>query len=211
MRRPTASVPVVTSALVGAVVLAAVWVTNAGAVPFVSGGEPRRANGLFGHHHAHHHRGKATPKPVPTAHPHGALLAFEIVGYIALGGVVLVLLAFVASATVNNRRGPRVAAKEADDVLGAFDALSVPAVLLDTTQQQLTAIRQGTPRNAIVACWWELERSAEATGFPRAASETSSEFTQRVLNRYLVEASSLEEPGGALSRGTVLRTRHDRG
>jgi hypothetical protein len=43
------------------------------------------------------------------------------------------------------------------------------------------ALSEGTPRNAIVACWMQLERDAAAAGIPRAAAETSAEYVERVL------------------------------
>ena len=57
------------------------------------------------------------------------------------------------------------------------------AVDVDAARGALTG---GSPRNAIVACWMQLERDAAAAGLPRAAAETSAEYVERV-----VAASSL--------------------
>jgi hypothetical protein len=51
------------------------------------------------------------------------------------------------------------------------------------------ALRSGTPRNAIVACWQRLEHDAADTGFERYASETSAEYVERVV------ASTSIDPG----------------
>jgi hypothetical protein len=184
MRRLAASTPL----LVAAVVLAVLWVTNAGSVPFFSGGPgdgERKPEGPV--------KSQLGNQVPPSLHKHPVELGFFLIlSYLALGAFLLVLLAFLASATVTNRRGRRAQLVEAAEVVGAVDALAIPADLVRTTERQLQAIRQGTPRNAIVACWWELERSSEATGLPRAASETSSEFTARVLSRYRVQPSTIE-------------------
>lgn len=49
------------------------------------------------------------------------------------------------------------------------------------------ALSEGTPRNAIVACWMQLERDAAAAGIPRAAAETSAEYVERVLSASSVD------------------------
>ena len=51
------------------------------------------------------------------------------------------------------------------------------------------ALAEGAPRNAIVACWMQLERDAAAAGMPRAAAETSAEYVERVV------AASSVDPG----------------
>jgi hypothetical protein len=49
------------------------------------------------------------------------------------------------------------------------------------------ALAEGTPRNAIVACWMQLERDASSAGLARREAETSAEYVERV-----VEASSVD-------------------
>ena len=57
------------------------------------------------------------------------------------------------------------------------------------------ALSGGTPRNAIVACWMQLESDAGAAGLPRLAAETPAEYVERV-----VVASSVDpEPIGELA------------
>jgi len=43
------------------------------------------------------------------------------------------------------------------------------------------ALVTGTPRNAIVACWVQLERDADAAGLPRADAETAAEYVERLV------------------------------
>jgi hypothetical protein len=69
------------------------------------------------------------------------------------------------------------------------------------------ALAGGSPRNAIVACWMQLEGDVAAAGLPRDAAETSAEYVERV-----VAASSLE-PGPIRELAALYRearfSRHD--
>ena len=55
------------------------------------------------------------------------------------------------------------------------------------------ALSGGTPRNAIVACWMQLERDAAAAGLPRAAAETSAEYVERVVAASSVDPAPIRE------------------
>jgi len=185
MRRLAAATPL----LVAVVVLAVLWVTNAGAVPFFTGGPD---------HNPQPHKKQVRHRPPhgqgqPPHSKHTIDMSFLwYVSYVLLSLFLVALLAFLFSATLTNRRGRREHLVEADDVLDAIDAFDVPADLVQTTERQLQAIRRGSPRNAIVACWWELERSCAASGFPRATAETSTEFTARALGRFTLDPDMVE-------------------
>lgn len=58
---------------------------------------------------------------------------------------------------------------------------------------RLDRLRTGDPRNAIVACWSQLEDDAAAAGLGRMPSETSMEYTQRVLSAAAVDVEAIEE------------------
>lgn len=83
------------------------------------------------------------------------------------------------------RRGRQRATASVD-----FDVLERPEVvareLLADADGQRRALLEGSPRNAVVACWHRFEVQAAAAGLERAAWETSSEYTIRVLD--LVDA-----------------------
>ena len=53
-------------------------------------------------------------------------------------------------------------------------------------------LAQGSPRNAIVACWARLEDAVEEAGIQRRPSETSEEMTTRVLSARVVDAAAIE-------------------
>jgi Domain of unknown function (DUF4129) len=78
------------------------------------------------------------------------------------------------------------------------------AVDIDAARGALTG---GSPRNAIVACWMQLERDVAAAGLPREAAETSAEYVERVV------AASSVEPGPIRELAALYRearfSRHD--
>ena len=54
-------------------------------------------------------------------------------------------------------------------------------------------LREGSPREAIIAAWLDLERLVAAAGVPRRPSETSSELVVRVLDDRDVPAAALTD------------------
>jgi hypothetical protein len=58
------------------------------------------------------------------------------------------------------------------------------------------ALATGVPRNAIVACWMQLERDASAAGLRRAPAETSLEFVERVVAASSVDPGPIRELAG---------------
>jgi hypothetical protein len=53
------------------------------------------------------------------------------------------------------------------------------------------ALAAGTPRNAIVACWMQLERDAAAAGLPRLPFETPTEYVERVIGASSVDPAPI--------------------
>jgi hypothetical protein len=68
----------------------------------------------------------------------------------------------------------------------AFTVLDEPARLAESmtgdADEQDAVLRDGEPRNAIVAAWHRFEVQGEQAGVARRPSETSSEFAIRVLD-----------------------------
>ena len=52
-------------------------------------------------------------------------------------------------------------------------------------------LAEGSPRNAIVACWHQFEEQAATAGVRRQTWETSSEFTLRVLDRLAADSAAV--------------------
>jgi hypothetical protein len=126
--------------------------------------------------------GESTPSWVRT-------LAFLVSTAAVVAIVVLVLLGArsgVRRWRLRRRRRRRLAA--VDTV--AFDVIEPPArvareMLADAAVQR-QALLEGSPRNAVVACWHRFETQGGAAGVERRVWETSSEYTIRVLD--LVDA-----------------------
>lgn len=106
-----------------------------------------------------------------------------------LGGIALaLLLAVVVLAIRVNRRRRRAAPPES--------ARKAPdrALLTDRrAARQARMVREGSPREAIIATWLDLERLVAAAGVPRRPSETSSELVVRVLDDREVPAAALTD------------------
>lgn len=107
-----------------------------------------------------------------------------------LGGIALTLLlavVVVLAIRVNRRRrraAPPESAREAPD----------RALLTDRrAAHQARMLREGSPREAIIATWLDLERLVAAAGVPRRPSETSSELVVRVLDDREVPAAALTD------------------
>jgi Domain of unknown function (DUF4129) len=63
-----------------------------------------------------------------------------------------------------------------------FEVLPEMALALTKDESaQFATLEEGSPRNAIVACWLRLEEVAGEAGVPSRPTETSTEFTTRVL------------------------------
>ena len=74
-----------------------------------------------------------------------------------------------------------------DPVVEVGDHLVVDAV------QQRAALLQGSPRNAITACWLRLEDVVAATGLRRGVADTSTEFVRTVLAASTADADAINE------------------
>jgi hypothetical protein len=76
----------------------------------------------------------------------------------------------------------------------AFDPLDdVATAVTAEADSQRAALQRGAPRNAIVECWLLLERAVVAAGVPRNPSDTSAEFTERVLTTVSVDRTAISD------------------
>jgi len=88
------------------------------------------------------------------------------------------------------RNVPRMSSRSVPRrTLQALPAL--PDELVQSAEARLALLREGEPRNAIVACWVDLEDSASAAGLPRHPAETSAEYTIRVLHTWDIAPAAL--------------------
>lgn len=104
--------------------------------------------------------------------------------------VMLVLAAATLTMLPGRRRGSRrrflrrhaVALPEVDDGVLEVDVGAARA-----------ALGGGTPRNAIVACWMQLEADAGRAGLSRFAAETPAEYVERVVATSSVDPAPIAE------------------
>jgi hypothetical protein len=72
--------------------------------------------------------------------------------------------------------------REVLDLEPVPDPEAARAVLTRDRQRHREALGQGDVRNGIVACWVQLEESAEDAGIPRRPAETPTEFIVHLLH-----------------------------
>jgi hypothetical protein len=88
------------------------------------------------------------------------------------------------------RNAPRMSSRTVPRrAIHALPAL--PDELVETAEARLALLQVGAARNAIVACWVDLEDSASAAGLPRHPAETSAEYTIRVLHTWDIAPAAL--------------------
>lgn len=133
----------------------------------------------------------APPPPPPEQPADSAILA--IIGYVAAALIVAAVLAMVylgvrylVQLWRNRPLARRGAADVAVDVVAApvADADPDAAVIRRGIDEALRTIdERPEPGDSIVAAWVGLEESAADAGAGRAANETPSEFTVRIIGR----------------------------
>lgn len=64
--------------------------------------------------------------------------------------------------------------------------------LADALGEALGDVGRGSPRNAIVAAWLRLEEAAESAWFVHDPADTPSEFVERVLASYTLDADAID-------------------
>jgi hypothetical protein len=109
----------------------------------------------------------------------------------ALLSVVLLAVLFGVAVAVQAlvRRRPRIVVAAGP----SFELPPVPDELLRSAGARMALLESGEPRNAIVAAWLDLESAAAAGGLPRDPSETSTEYTTRVIGVWDVDQTRLTD------------------
>jgi hypothetical protein len=121
--------------------------------------------------------------------------------------VVVAMLALIVwwLARVRWNRTPRRVVEQAP-------AVALPAVaetVGDAEEELQETLLRGSARNAIVMCWIRLEQAVGDAGLAPRSSETSLEFTTRVLAAMTVDDASIQRLG-ALYREARF-SRHELG
>ncbi|MCU1537057.1 MAG: hypothetical protein JWP82_1408 [Humibacillus sp.] len=129
---------------------------------------------------------KTATAAMPPAEPSPLLIALVQVVVVITALVVLVVLVQLVARLW---RRPHITVH--DDP--SFEIPDVPEELLCSSARRVDLLRTGSPRNAIVAAWLDLETSAGATGLPRSPAETSTEYTERVIGVWEVDRDRLAD------------------
>ena len=125
----------------------------------------------------------------------GVLTGLLLLAAAAGGLAILVWLAALVLREVRARR-----LREDERTAIGFTVLDEPArvarqVAADAGEQE-TLLREGDPRNAIVAAWHHFEVQGERAGVARRASETSSEYGLRILDLAAADNGSVNRLAG---------------
>lgn len=127
----------------------------------------------------------ATPATRAGSHGYDLSWVFDVTALLLLLVALLVVVLLAGWVWRNRWHRPRKRPEAHFDIL---PEVSLAALTADAPEQ-LAALQEGTPRNAIVACWLRLETAAGQAGVARHPAETSTEFTARVLGARTVDAA----------------------
>lgn len=101
---------------------------------------------------------------------------------IGVGVLLLILLIIRLVPRLHFRRARRPADSPVE-YAAPIGRQQVAGRVSDALDDTLAAFRHGDRQRAIIACWIRLEQIAEAAGFARQSSETSTELADRWLAR----------------------------
>ena len=121
-----------------------------------------------------------------------ALLGLEVVLLLGLVYLLVLLFRWVRLDLKEERRWRRRPRPVAFEVLPATPEQAAEEIVRDA-DRQLALLREGSPRNGIVACWHRFEVQARAARIGREPWETSAEFTLRVLDLVAADEHSVAE------------------
>lgn len=111
--------------------------------------------------------------------------------------VTAIIAAIIAMLATGYRRRPQLRWHRRASGDREFDVLpDVAAAVVDEAAAQRAMLLTGAPRNAIVRCWLRLERDVADAGLNRRPSDTSAEFTERVLANYSVDPAAIRDLAG---------------
>jgi hypothetical protein len=112
--------------------------------------------------------------------------------FVLAGAAVFLVLVVVLLLAVRDQARPR--RRRAVHETAAFATLEEPQRLAEEilagARDQDAVLREGDPRNAIVAAWQRFEVQGEAAGVGRRQWETSSEYAIRILDLVSADAGA---------------------
>lgn len=121
----------------------------------------------------------------------GALEILLLVAVVALMGFVVVSLARAV-----RRRAGASAERDSVDFTVLDEPQRIAEQMVADADAQDALLREGEPRNAIVAAWSRFEVQGERAGVGRDASETSSEYAIRILDLVSADTGAVNRLAG---------------
>jgi len=146
------------------------------------------------------HRVLVSTTPQGPAHPRavessgGGFPAWLTIGVTALLTMYALALFVLVALSVRGRSEPADDAADADEDASPDGAWGVvlPVELRDAVQNALTRLHEGSPRNAIVACWVCLRTATFRSGLPERPSDTAQEFVVRAVHGLGLDPSAVQ-------------------
>lgn len=176
------------------VVLLVTWASSIGPSGVLRGTGPDQAQAPTPTASSSEAAPEEPPVPTPPGEDAGTspwVKALAFLVNLAAAVALVLLLLYTGRRGVRRwqlRRVRRRRIAETDSV--DFGLIEPPArvarEMLADAHEQRQALLDGSPRNAVVACWHRFETQGGAAGVERRAWETSSEYTLRMLD--LVDA-----------------------
>lgn len=186
MNRGAASVAVLVACLV-----AVAWVTTASPTPLLH--RPQASQGPSEPASSSAPPdGQQSPAP-PRDYPEERRLsrAADLYLYIILVLFALALLPVVWVGWRRSRGRAVLPAQETVAPLPNDDDVEVARTVAESARSGVDRLAEGSARNAIVRCWLELEDAVATAGVPQSPAQTSTELTERVLARLLVDDTAI--------------------
>ena len=116
----------------------------------------------------------------------------NVVAYLAALAMLLVMVLVVRTRGVTVGR-PRWRGRLRNTNFGDhLPEIEQPDLMVDVAAADV-ALGVGSPKNAIVACWMQLERGVAASGLERLSAETSLEYVARVVAASSVRPEPIRE------------------
>jgi hypothetical protein len=182
-------------------VLVATWAASVGPSGVLRGDGPDRGGAQLSQQPQDEEvGGHAREDPTDLDHRGSGVLRDVLLAGLQLAGaaVVLWVLVMVARRTprVRRRRGQDREQPGHDEDFETLDAQRLEDAVLHDATAQRALLQEGSPRNAIVACWHRFEVQASSIGLAREPWETSSEFTLRLLELVDADPAAVRELAG---------------
>lgn len=116
----------------------------------------------------------------------------QLVLILVLAGIALTVIVSLRVAFARRRSLPPAREIASSGAREPATEDESPESLESMLGEQLAGLDTGTPRNAIVAAWVQLEEYAAGHGLPRDPTDTPAEFVTRALAVYDLDAAVIE-------------------